>query len=395
MALMISPIGIRWLTDGMETSLAAGIALLLGIVAIRVRLVTASAAVGLVALGAIAVTTRIELTLLVALSALTITLRAWSEAPVERSRQLAALPVTVGGAAGLIMVWLFFGTILPDAALAKATGTAAPTDALLAITISLAGGMGFGAGLPGLWLVSLTALLHLRTAPRTVVLVPNLALALLWCAIAARGQYVQGIRHVLPTLVFMISANAALFASIKLENVIDLIGIRAAWHKRLAWALIAFGGVAFAAELAKFHAIVEKRIVAFLDMRSLDLAVLEGTNGIGWDVGHLMYFTKAQVCDVSGLINGRQAATMPESLRLENCLKRNVEFVFVTPDNAAELIEKSGARFADWPVCGQYLFQNVSATLPHYLAVSPSRARQVCPEPRNGEPLKRAALHLS
>jgi hypothetical protein len=108
-----------------------------------------------------------------------------------------------------------------------------------------------------------------------------------------------------------------------------------------------------------------------------------------------MYFTKAQICDVSGLINGRDAARAPESERLDNCLKRHVEFVFVTPDNAAELLERSGARFANWPVCGQYLFQNVSATVPHYLAVAPERAAHVCPRAREEPPLIRAALHPS
>ena len=124
----------------------------------------------------------------------------------------------------------------------------------------------------------------------------------------------------------------------------------------------------------------------------LHLEALEGRSGIGWDVGHLMYFTKGRICDVNGLINGRAAAATREPSRLDSCLKREVEFVFVTPENAAELIGRSGARFADWPVCGRYLFQNVSATAPHYLAVSPARAQQICPQRRAPEQLKRAAL---
>jgi hypothetical protein len=108
-----------------------------------------------------------------------------------------------------------------------------------------------------------------------------------------------------------------------------------------------------------------------------------------------MYFTKGQVCDVNGVINGRAAAAAPEPSRLDNCLKREVEFVFVTQENAAELIGRSGARFADWPVCGAYLFQNVSETEPHYLAVSPARVREICPQRRTPDLLKRAALSPS
>jgi hypothetical protein len=393
--LAMSPIGIRWLTDGMETSLAAAIAVLLGIAATRVRTATPLMAICLCALGAVAVATRLEMTLLVALAALTIALRARAEASTSSARQLAAIPIALGGAAGLLFIWLSFNAILPDPALAKATGEAAPTASLFAVVSSLASGMGFGAGLVALWMSGLAANLLLRTAPRAAIVVPNLALALLWCVIAIRGQYVQGIRHVLPAMVFMIAANATLLARADLSKIARQDWPYRAWAPWVAGTSIAVCVAAFAAELEKFHTIVENRTAAFLDMRALDLAALEGTNGIGWDVGHLMYFTKGQVCDVSGLVNGRQAAAARETARLENCLKRDVEFVFVTLDNAAELIERSGTRFADWPVCGQYLFQNVGATLPHYLAVSPSRAAQICPRQRDEGLLKRAALHPS
>jgi hypothetical protein len=208
-----------------------------------------------------------------------------------------------------------------------------------------------------------------------------------------RGQFVQGIRHVLPTLVFMVAANAALIGATDARALIARLLPSSGWRMPMTYAAAAVTGFAFMTELAKFESIVDNRSAAFLAMRSLDLGALEGTTGIAWDVGHLMYFTKAQVCDVSGLVNGREAALAPESQRLETCLKRDVDFVFVTPENAAELIEMSGTRFANWPVCGQYLFQNVSATAPHYLAVSPKRAAQICPHLREEGPLIRATLH--
>ena len=144
--LVISPIGVRWLTDGMETSLVAGIALLLGIAASGAGRPGVAWIGALVLLGATAVTTRIELTLFVALAAACLVIR---HDPKDRpaNRPMAAA-LAGGGGVGLLAIWLYFGALLPDAAIAKAAGAAGPLDSLLAIAISLAGGLLFGAG-PG------------------------------------------------------------------------------------------------------------------------------------------------------------------------------------------------------------------------------------------------------
>jgi hypothetical protein len=388
--LVISPIGVRWLTDGMETSLVAGMALLLGIAAAGDGSRGAASAAALALLGAIAVTTRIGLALLVALAAACIALRPHGE---RQAHLLLAIALAAGGLAGLLTIWLCFGALLPDAAIAKTAGMAAPAISLLAIAISLAGGLVFGAGLLVLWLAGLSANLVRGRIPLAALAAPNLALIALWALIAARGQYVQGIRHVLPALVFMIAANITFLAATDFPALLRKVDDTQ--RRRAAWAAAAMVAVAFALEFLKFQPIVENRTAAFLSMRALNLAALEGRNGIGWDVGHLMYFTKGHVCDVNGLINGRAAAATPEPSRLDNCLRREVEFVFVTRENAADLIDRSGTRFADWPVCGRYLFQNVSTTEPHYLAVSPARAQQICPQGRAPELLKRAALDAS
>lgn len=384
--LTLSPMGIRWLTDGMETSLSAIVALSLGLAAIRGHSGRAWSTIWFVLLGIAAVGTRVEMILLVTLASLAATVR---------GERLAANALAAGGATGMLLLWATFGTILPDPALAKSVGAVMPAASLTGIATSFAGGMAFGVGLLALWLLGLATAVQGRVARPLVIAVPNLALLLFWCAIAARGQYVQGIRHVLPPLVFMIAANAALIGAADPRGLVARLLPSIGWRMPLTYAAAAVCGFAFMAELGKFEAIVENRSAAFLEMRALDLAALEGTSGIAWDVGHLMYFTKAQVCDVSGLINGREAARAPESERLDNCLKRDVEFLFVTPENAAELIEKAGPRFADWTVCGQYLFQNVSETAPHYLAVSPARAAEICPQLRDQGTQSRGRLYQS
>ncbi|HEX2115752.1 MAG TPA: hypothetical protein VHM01_15215 [Alphaproteobacteria bacterium] len=375
----LSPMGIRWLSDGMETSLSALLALALGITAIRAETRGSLDALWLWLLAAAIVGTRVEAILLVLVASATM---------AARSNLRGAAALAAGGATGLTILWAIFGSILPDPALAKATGLAMPAASLAGFATSLAGGMGFAVGLLALWLAGAAINFRTRSAARAVILLPNLALLALWCIVAARGQFVQGIRHLLAPLVFMIAANAALLRAVDFRDL--RARVATAPRQALAWTVAGVIGLGFTAELVKFHAIVESRTAAFLEMRALQLAALEDAEGIAWDVGHLMYFTKAQVCDVSGVVNGRQAAMAPESQRLANCLQRDVEFVFVTPDNAAELIERSGSRFADWPVCGQYLFQNVSTTSPHFLAVAPARAAQICPRLRGDGSLIRA-----
>jgi hypothetical protein len=252
--------------------------------------------------------------------------------------------------------------------------------------------MGFGIGLLALWLAGMAFNLRARNASRWVILLPNLALLVLWCVVAARGQFVQGIRHLLAPLVFTIAANAALLGATTLRD-LRVPMPTPLLRKPLARCAAAVLALGFVAELAMFHAIVESRTAAFLDMRALQLAALHDAEGIAWDVGHLMYFTKGQVCDVSGVVNGRRTARTPESQRLEDCLQRDVAFLFVTSDNAVEIIEKAGSRFAGWPVCGQYLFRNVRATSPHFLAVSPARAPEICPRLRQEGALIRAVHH--
>ncbi len=407
-ALAMTPMGVRWLTDGMETSLVACLVLLLGWIAGRAagRLrASATATIMLFVLGAVSVMTRVELAVLVALACAAIaTTTAPCTEPTSCARRDAMLPVGalgLGAMAALFWIWCMFGTVIPDTAIAKASGEAAPADSLVTILVSFAGGLSFGAGLFALWLAAFVAAWRWGRGRgfRLALVLPNLGLVLLWAVVAVRGQYLQGIRHLLPVIIFMTAANlahasAALGARSPAMPTAWMTRIRDGW-RRWKGAALAGAAAVLAFELVMFHDIVRHRTDALLDMRALNLARLAGTTGIGWDVGHLMYFTKAQVCDVSGLVNGRRAAWRSESARLEDCLAREVEFIFATPDNAARLIRHSGNRFADWPVCGLYVFQNVRPVSPHYLAVSPQLAPRICPDRLEDAPLRLLAVRGS
>src|SRR5215217_3453900 len=115
--ILISPMALRWLTDGMETSLSALLVVLLATRASR-----AGSEPGVAdpllsfALGAALVLTRIEL-------ALAIFFAMAGALPLLTPNQLIRrhLPLTLGGLSSLISLQLLFGHVLPDTALAKRT----------------------------------------------------------------------------------------------------------------------------------------------------------------------------------------------------------------------------------------------------------------------------------
>lgn len=398
--LCTAPMGVRWLTDGMETSLVACQATLLGLAAARDERTmrrTPLGVSGLVLLCAACVATRVEMVALIGLAALAVANAARGSL---RARIGRAAPLALGAVAGLLAVWWVFGTVVPDAVIAKASGETAPVRSVASIARSFGGGLGFGIGLLALWVASVAVCLRGQPRPRRIALVlPNLALLLLWGLAASRGQYIQGIRPLLSIMMFMIATNLAMIAADRRPRAFVAAP---RWLARLAarpraGAVLGAASAAFVftVEFERFHDIVAHRSEAFVEMRELNLAELEETSGIGWDVGHVMYFTKAHVCDVSGLINGRAAAASPEPARLDACLRQDVDFVFTTTDKARQLMARSGDRFRDWPVCGLYVFQNVGPTAPHVLAVSPAHAPRVCPKQIDSSPLRLATLRAS
>src|SRR6202011_4296395 len=92
---------------------------------------------------------------------------------------------------------------------------------------------------------------------------------------------------------------------------------------------------------------------------------LQGKHGVAFDIGYLGYFSRADICDAAGLVNGREKARLTTEQRFAGCLATHPDFIFVNPGG----IGWAGTYFPikDWQICSRYNFTTVSRNDPHYL----------------------------
>jgi len=359
--LLLSPMAIRWLTDGMETSLAALFAVLLA---------TQTVAGGTrgrpwvpwlcFTLGAAIVLTRIELSLAI-FFALAGALPLVPPSLWARRH----LPLALGGIGSLAALQILFGHVLPDTAMAKRTAPVSFWEALFQVERSTLSSLTLGAGLSILWLLSL---LHgLRTADRRgriALLTCNLLFPSLVALIAIRGQILHGVRYLLWVYLFLIAWN--LCAQARFPGRAEL------WPRGLRlWIVAGVLLVLWIFEGRAVARVLEARNEMFLAMRSDALHRLSGATGAGFDVGFIGFFSQARILDLNGLVNGRAVAKLKPEQRLRRLSAANPDFLFVTGPQA-----KSLAPFLDvgaYRVCHQYRAATLTADQVYFLATRSDR----------------------
>ena len=391
---IVSPMGVRWLTDGMETSLVAIMSVALPLFACRA---SASAGIlsrypGMMVLGAVLLLLRIEMALLVAAASASLWLchmetRAGTLSLGLRAQRLARIALRdsgllVGAIGCGVVVYVVFGQLLPDTAVAKSSGMVGG-DALRRIGLSTASSLTLGIGLSAMWAASALSAVHgACTARRTLLplVAANAVIVVVALGVAVRGQEIAGFRNLLWALLFMTTWNVA--------SIPGTIGLPGTIRSALSWRTVAgktviLGAlgllvVAWTVEGYFVNRIVEGRSQAYSDMREQNLGRLSGLPGVAFDIGFVGYFTRGAICDLSGLVNGREAARLSVNERAERCANRSPVFAFVTPSQAGFLQEYVDMR--GWAVCYRYLFTNFRVPEPHYLLVEPRLKERICPQ---------------
>ena len=359
LVLVLSPFGIKWLTDGMETGLAVLLALLLAqaLDSRRHRPVGA----GVIAL--LGVLLRPELAALVAVAVV--------GQLVHANRRLAmamAMAMAVGGLAAVAVLYGVFGTLWSDAAVAKLRYgySLAEFLELLAGVAAGAGLLGVGLALAWLGLVAVT----IRAGRRhRALLLGELSLLPVLVAIAVRGEAVEGIRPLLPFLAFSLACGVAL-----VRRGVPPSPLRA--RVLVPLAVVALG--AWAVDAAAFIRIVSVQARSMEAMRTRDWSALRDHTGVAWDVGYLAYFAQAPVCDAQGLIDGRAFAHLSLPERLRRCAQV-ADFAFVDP--ARFHILSSALDMSGWRVCDRFDFAHRRGPVNVYLIVAPALAHApFCPD---------------
>ncbi len=360
-----SPMAMRWLADGMETGLSGIFALILARAAFdiysRSKPARPVTLIAYAAFGLLASTLRIEFSLLVALICTAESTRFL----LRREADRCAIALALGSLAGLAVIYLVFGRILPDTAIAKAhgfagmSGGAALLDTLADVAKAHLAASTLGILVPGGTVLSFW--MAMRTARhRAFVAVLNAGLVLLLCLVVWRGQAIQGYRYFVFIEFFLLAFNIAAVNSREQTGEKRFPPLRpwiASPATAVLLALVFVGWQAF--DLHKLRTISAGRGVSFEKFESADLAGLRGTFGIAWDVGMIGYFSQATILDGNGLVNGVDVARMTRAERLHLFATRYpVRFAFV---NAAQLaILNEYLDVSRWEVRQTYEFPNFS-----------------------------------
>jgi hypothetical protein len=388
--VLVSPSAVRWLDDGMETGLALCFVTVLCWVTFRqsVRSTgTRSQYLALVAVGFFTVLLRTELILLCSL-AFALLARKQLFAPGQGSptdHRLRALlsgsHLLVGGLLALALIRFKMHYFLPDTALAKSDGVSNWLVTFFVTGKIFAGALSFGAGLFFLWL--LTIFLAVRAGRFSITtLLANLAFPALFSLAASRGQQIQGARYFAWTLFFSI-----------LWNIFELSGVpddhRAqSQNNRLAFCFLALLVLAMPFESSMMYPMLRDRSALLKEFEASHFESLEGKRGIAYDIGFIGYFSRADICDLAGLVNGRDKARETTQERLVGCLASHPDFMFVDLSGiryAAEYLPRQ-LPIDDWQICSRYDYKTVKQNDPHYLVVPRSVATEVCRNVANTVP---------
>jgi hypothetical protein len=385
--LLVVPSAIRWLDDGMETGLVLCFTSLICWLTFRESQQTASSAAtsalayaGFAVLGFFTVMLRTELALLCAIAFAILTFKTASADSRPSSfltwckAALASSHLLVGSLLAMALIVLKMHALLPDTAVAKAHRDDTIYKTLAAATHAIGGGLSFGVGMLLLWLLTLFFLLHVRRVSLSL-LFANAPFPLTLCLAGLRGQEIQGIRYLVWTLLFSILWNlfqlgAAGPSTPRIEQ-----------HEPgrvLTYALLALILIAQPLEFWLVYPILHDsaKLMAMIPQRHLD--VLRGKLGVAADVGIIGYFTKANICDPDGLIDGREFARLTPHQRNAACAAQKPDFLYLDLNELGTF--NVFMPFANWQVCGEYEISGLRFKDTHYLIVPPSTAAQICRE---------------
>jgi hypothetical protein len=386
--VLVVPASIRWLDDGMETSLVMCLTALISWAAFRESnrpSITPLRYAALVLLGFLTVLLRTELSVLcaIAFAALTLKKITASSSPNRHPWITAALQsshLLFGNLLALAFIFLTMHALLPDTAVAKSHGITVWFAVLISAAHAFAGGFSFGVGMLLLWLLTLFFLMRARQITLPILFV-NAVFPLTLFLATIRGQEIQGIRYLIWTLIFSVLWNLMELGTSTSE--IPLVEPNKA-GRVLAYALIALVLLELPFETRELYPIISghAKLMKILPTQHLD--VLQDKLGIAADVGVIGYFSKARICDLSGLIDGRKFASMNFNERVASCIAQKPGFLFL---NRGQYDAFSVAfPSQDWQVCGAYEMNALHYKDIHYLIVPHNLAPQICSQTSGDQP---------
>jgi hypothetical protein len=269
--------------------------------------------------------------------------------------------------------------LLPDTAIAKATGLSGWESTLTATLSVFASSMSFGLGSLGLWVISFALIWRRPSVSRLAVIAVNCVFPVVFVLAAIRGQAVQGIRYFDWLLAFSLLWNTLELTRPGASPQIDqktLVGARDGgliWLMRCVAVLLV---LAWPVESVLFYRLFADHKRSLAEFRSQHLYGLQNLRLASYDIGYIGYFTGSPVCDFAGLVNGRQFARLKPQERTQACAASHPAMVF---GNRGQLgAFNAYLDLSHWSVCASYPINNLRKTDEHFLVAAPEYATQVC-----------------
>jgi hypothetical protein len=386
-----TPSAVRWLDDGMETSLglcAVTFICWFTFLQSRRRKTTALQFIAFSALGFFAVMLRTEFVSLcgICFAILVFSRIASARSGISPQNQLQAVAASshllLGGMFALAAIFLRMHVLLPDTALAKSHGIAAWHDVVFVTPKILAGALSFGVGLPLFWTLTVILLVMMHRLSLELLLANSVFPVIFGLAIW-RGQEVQGARYLAWTFFFSILWNILELAlpphesaSQHVQPEDSSLSPNVAGMKLVYFFLIPVLLVQ-PVEAKLMYSVLTRRAATMEVFKAEHLENLSGELGVAFDVGYIGYFTHASICDLAGLVNGRDATRLTTNTRAAACALRRPGFIF--GDLSQIRLMQNHMDLDTWQVCGRYDLVNLTEPNTHYLLLPPATAPLLCP----------------
>jgi len=394
LALMVGPMAVRWLDDGMETSLALCLVALIAFSTSRLchSQATSNRSVAwLFLLGLVATLARVEFLLLLGIVSLTVFAARISQTndTSPHSVQYVRFRLAVRCAApllgGLVAAAIIFftkHTLIPDTAIAKGGNGSAWLGTFGAVISVLVSSLSLGILLLLFWLLTAAAIIVYQRRISIPVLLANSPFPITLMLAGARGQQVQGIRYFVWTLIFPIIWNI-----LELRWPAPPTPSTARALRMATYVLAGLFVLILPIESTLLYKEFRIRSRSLAEFRAQHLERLSGMQIVAFDVGYIGYFTESPLCDMAGLVNGRPRARLPFAERVDLCVAQHPPYAFVSQFSLDELSHRIDMRH--WSICSTYDFANLRGSDLHYLIASPAATSAVCAAAGNPpQPLK-------
>ena len=382
--VLLCPMAMRWLTDGMETSLVCASVIALAFLTFAAAREPWSSRRELLffVAGYYFTVLRIEMASLCGFIALTLFLARshGGDRPLWTTAR-RSLPVVAGSILALLTMRAIFGYVLPDTAVAKANGR--PSLEALYLFFHVCGSATL-LGVGSFVLLVLSAIFAWRRIAldrgdgngRLVFLAANLNLPFILLLSCVRGQAIQAVRYVLWAMFFGIAWNLLSLAAGGVQETWRPVERKSVYATAVVFLLLLpvdvwLGG----------HAMLG-RVHTYRQMRDESLDRLAGHTMLADDIGFIGYFSQANVCDMNGLVNGRQFAALTQVQRIQACVDQHPDAIFLTIPRVLVMPNYIADFRTNWIACERVDFPNVRTDDRHFLMVRRADADRLCP--RNG-----------